>query len=86
MIEVLLVIAMIGLLPLAYLRGKRAGFERHQCRHIAPPGPGAETYVIVPARRAMNPSSAHCSLPRSFAAGCRRSVRPLTPPTWSTTP
>jgi hypothetical protein len=48
MIEVLVVIAMIGLLPLAYFRGKRTGFERHQCVWV----PDAEdrapkTYVTV---------------------------------------
>jgi len=70
MTETLLILALAAGLPLAYLHGKRVGFERHTCVHVTPSKDRApQTYVTVPCPACSLPIDCEIELRRSFNSG-----------------
>jgi len=48
MVEALLIISLVAAVPIAYLRGRRTGFERHHCLWTLEPADRApQTFVAV---------------------------------------
>ena len=73
MIEVLLPIALLVGVLIGYLSGRRAGFERHQCRHIVQfPDRAPQTYVVVPCPACHEPVECALEVQRSFTGGVPR--------------
>ncbi|MET0863624.1 MAG: hypothetical protein ABWZ98_04770 [Nakamurella sp.] len=71
--EIVLTIALLLGLPLAYLSGRRAGFERHTCRHVAQfPDRAPQTYVVVPCPACHEPVECALEVQRSFSGGVPR--------------
>jgi len=72
-VAVILALLLVFGVPIAYLSGNRAGFERHQCRHIAQfPDRAPQTYVVVPCPACHEPVECALELQRSFAGGVPR--------------
>jgi hypothetical protein len=72
-VDVVLAIVLVIGVPIAYLSGRRAGFERHQCRHIVQfPDRAPQTYVVVPCPACHEPVECALELERSFAGGVPR--------------
>ena len=75
MVVVAVMVAIVAVLcvPIAYLVGKRAGFERHTCRHVAQfPDRAPQTYVVVPCPACHEPVECALDLQRSWLGGVPR--------------
>ena len=70
MLEVLLFIGLAVGLPIVYLHGKRAGFERHTCVQITPSQDRApQTFVVVQCPACSAPVECALHVHRSFSGG-----------------
>jgi len=75
MVVELMIVAMallVGVL-VGFVSGRRAGFERHQCRHIVQfPDRAPQTYVVVACPACHEPVACALEVQRSFAGGVPR--------------
>jgi hypothetical protein len=73
MLEALLTLALMAAVPIAYLQGKRAGFERHHCVRITEFQDRApQTYVTVACPVCRLPVDCSLDVRRSFIGGIPR--------------
>ncbi len=70
MLEALLTVALLTGLPIAYLQGKRAGFDRHHCVRVRDAQDRApQTFVVVHCPACKLPVECALHVSRSFLGG-----------------
>ena len=70
MLEALLTVALLAGLPIVYLQGKRAGFERHHCVQVSGAQDRApQTFVLVQCPACKLPVECALHVSRSFLGG-----------------